>query len=384
MIDPSRLAQEPLPALTYIESVTVDRKELQATEGLKLPPHPRDVQIVYTSPTFSIPQKVKFRYRLDGYDREWHDAGTRRRAFYMDLPPGKFSFHVLACNSDGVWNDTAAQFDFSIEPAYYQTKWFRALGAALLLVSLWAAYQLRVGQLRQQFAITLEARVAERTRIARELHDTLLQGAHGLLLRFETVSQLLPERPLEAKKNLDSAIQQTAEFVTEARDEVQGLRDSTVQSNDLAVAISMLGEELASASGNPPPPAFHVAVEGEAQSLHPILRDEIYKISAEALRNAFRHAHARRVEVEIRYDDEQFRLRVRDDGKGMDSTLLSSHGGEGHYGLRGMRERATLIGGKLAVWSEVDGGTEVELRVPAAAAYPQAKRRSWLSRKLKT
>ena len=246
---------------------------------------------------------------------------------------------------------------------------------------LWAAYQWRVRQLHHQFEMTLEARVGERTRIARELHDTLLQSFHGLLLRFQTVSQLLPERPMEAKEKLDSAIEQAAEAITEGRDAVQGLRDSTVQSNDLALAISTLGEELATDSTNHRP-AFRVAVEGESRDLHPILRDEVYKIAAEALRNAFRHAHARQVEVEIRYDNEQFRLRVRDDGKGIDPAILSSQGREGHYGLPGMRERATLIGGKLAVWSEVDAGTEVELRVPASIAYATARRRSWFSRKL--
>ena len=163
---------------------------------------------------------------------------------------------------------------------------------------------------------------------------------------------------------------------------MQGLRASTVQSNDLALAISTLGEELAADPSNYRSAAFRVAVEGEARNLHPILRDEIYKIAAEALRNAFRHAQAQQVEVEIRYDDEQFRLRVRDDGKGIDPAVLSGQGSEGHYGLRGMRERATLMGGKLAVWSEVGAGTEVELRIPASTVYATARSRSWLSRKL--
>ena len=161
---------------------------------------------------------------------------------------------------------------------------------------------------------------------------------------------------------------------------MQGLRESTVQSNDLALAISTLGEELAADPSNHRSAAFRVAVEGEARDLHPILRDEIYKTAAEALRNAFRHAQAQQVEVEIRYDNEQFRLRVRDDGKGIDPAVLSGQGREGHYGLRGMRERATLMGGKLTVWSEVDAGTEVELRVPASTVYATARRRSWLSR----
>jgi PAS domain S-box-containing protein len=218
----------------------------------------------------------------------------------------------------------------------------------------------------------LEERVRERTRIARELHDTLLQSAHGVLLRFQTVSQLLPDRPAEAKERLDNAIDETANFITEARDAVQGLRDSTVQSNDLAMAISILGQELRTDSANHQP-AFRVAVEGEVRNLHPIVRDEVYKIAAEALRNGFRHSQARGIEVEIRYDNEQFRLRVRDDGKGIDPAILSRQGGQGHYGLPGMRERATLIGGKLVVWSEADAGTEVELSVPASTAYAQSK-----------
>ena len=228
--------------------------------------------------------------------------------------------------------------------------------------------------------LTLDARVGERTRIARELHDTLLQSAHGVLLRFQTVSQLLPERPVEAKEKLDTVIDQTAEFITEARDQVQGLRTSTVQSNDLALAISTLGEELATDSPTHPSAAFRVAVEGEARNLHPILRDEIYKIAAEALRNAFQHAQARQIEVEIRYDHAQFRLRVRDDGKGIDPAVSSGQGREGHFGLHGMRERATLIGGKLTVWSAVNTGSEVELRVPGSTAYA-TERSSWFSRK---
>jgi signal transduction histidine kinase len=227
----------------------------------------------------------------------------------------------------------------------------------------------------------LNARVDERTRIARELHDTLLQGAHGMLLRYQTVSQLLPEQPAAAKERLDHAIAQTADFITEARDQVQGLRTSTVETNDLTLAISTLGEELPSGSTSDRRAAFRVTVEGETRGLHPIVRDEIYKIAAEALRNAFRHAQARRIEVDIRYDNEQFRLRVRDDGRGIDPAVLAAKGSAGHYGLRGMTERAKVIGGDLAVWSQPDEGTEVELRVPARAAYAAAQRRAWFSRK---
>ena len=322
MLDPSRLAQEALPAEVVIESVTVDRNEFRATDNIKLSPHPRELQIDYTSPTFLIPQRVKFRYRLQGYERDWHEAGVRRQAFYTDLPPGEYSFRVIACNSDGIWNDRGAKLDFYVSPAYYQTNWFRALCVVLLLALLWAAYQYRVRQLHREFALTLEARVRERTSIARDLHDTLLQSFHGLLLRFQIASQLLPDRPFEAKEKLDSTIEQAANALSEGRDAVQGLRVSTVQMNDLAQAINTLGEELAADPTQQSPPAFRVTLEGETRNLHPIVRDEIYRIAAEALRNAFRHAQAEHLEVEIRYDNQQFRMRVRDDGKGMDAAVL--------------------------------------------------------------
>ena len=264
---------------------------------------------------------------------------------YTNLDHGRYVFRVQGSNSDGVWNDAGVSLPIVITPPWYKTSLFRSSAVSLFLALLWAAYQYRIRQVQHAFEVTLEARVGERTRIARELHDTLLQSFHGLLLRFQTVSYLMAERPAEAKEKLDSAIEQAATAITEGRDAVQGLRASTVERNDLAAAIRTLGDELANDASANPPPAFHVAVEGRARDLHPILRDEIYKIAAEALRNAFRHAQAGRVEVEIRYDDGQFRLRVRDDGKGIDAAVLANQGIEGHYGLRGMPERAALIGG---------------------------------------
>ena len=253
------------------------------------------------------------------------------------------------------------------------------VGLVIFLVVLWSAYQLRVRQLAHQFNMTLEARVGERTRIARDLHDTLLQSFHGLLLKFQSVDNLLPDRATEAKQRLESAIDRAAQAITEGRDAVQALRSSTVETNDLAVAIRTLGEELAADESNQSSAVCQVEVQGTPQNLHPILRDEVYRLAGEALRNAFRHAQARQIEVEVRYDERHFRVRVRDDGKGIDPTVLSGDGGERHYGLPGMRERANLVGGKLTVWSEIDSGTEVELSIPASTAYATPRRRrSWL------
>jgi len=388
VVDPHHLAFNKIPPSVHIERIIADHKSYWqnlpglAVSHLRLPARVRDLTIDYSALSLAAPEKIHFKYKLEGQDNEWREVINDREVQYSNLRPGSYHFRVIASNNSGVWNEQGDTLEFSIDPAYYQTSWFRALCVTAFLAVLWAAYQWRVRQLQHQFDMTLEARVGERTRIARDLHDTLLQSAHGVLLRFQTVSQLLPDRPVEAKEKLDSAIEQTADFITEARDEVQGLRDSTAQGNDLALAISTLGPELSTDSANHRP-AFCVAVEGEARNLHPILRDEIYKIAAEALRNAFRHSQARQIEVEIRYDTEQFRLRVRDDGKGVDPAILSSQVSEGHFGLPGMRERATLIGGKLVVWSEVNAGTEVELRVPASTAYATAQRHSWFSRKVK-
>jgi signal transduction histidine kinase len=233
--------------------------------------------------------------------------------------------------------------------------------------------QVGVRQIRTAFNARLEERVGERTRIARDLHDTLLQTFQGLLLRFQTVLELCETRPADAKEVLRSSIDQTAQAITEGREAVQGLRASTLERNDLARAITTLGEEI---TAPVPPGRIKWEVEGTPRNLHPIVRDEIYRIVGEALRNAFRHAEAKQIEVELRYDERQLRLRIRDDGKGIDPTFLTAEGREGHFGLHGMRERAKLMGGKLTVWTEPGSGTEIELSVPAVHAYAASPSRS--------
>ncbi len=377
MVDPSRLSQKKVPpAETYIESVVVDKKEFQMGDNLKIPPHPRDLQIDYTSPTFTVPQRVKFRYRLDPYDRDWHDAGTRRQAFYTDLPPGKYSFRVLACNSEGVWGDSPANLDFFVAPAYYQTNWFRALCAAVLLGLLWAAYQFRLRRLHHQFAMRLEARVGERTRIARDLHDTLLQSFHGLLFRFQAARNMLPDRPEEAVQTLDAALTRAEQALDEGRHSIQELRSGLSAESDLDKVLITTGQELASSNhAENGSPRFEVIVEGERRGLAPMVQEEILRIARELLRNAFQHARAHQIEAEIRYDSDIFRLIVRDDGKGIDPKILKDGGRPGHWGLPGVRERASGIGGQLEFWSEAGAGAEVRLTVPAAIAYERSRTR---------
>jgi signal transduction histidine kinase len=231
-------------------------------------------------------------------------------------------------------------------------------------------------QISREFSAQLEGRVEERLHVARELHDTLLQSFHGLLPRFQAVYNLLPGRVADAKQVLETALEDAGKAITEARDAVQGMRSSTAVTNDLPKALELFGEELAAqhiagdgAASNGNAAVFSAEVEGAPQDLQPILRDEIYRIAAEALRNAFHHAQARRIEVEIRYGPRDFRVRVRDDGAGIDPAILGQGGRAGHFGMKGMRERAEHIGGKLEVWSERGAGTEIELTIPAAVAY---------------
>jgi len=213
----------------------------------------------------------------------------------------------------------------------------------------------------------LEQRLLERTRIARELHDTLLQSFQAVLMKFHAVTYQLSDRP-ELQRTLEGVIDQARQAVTEGRDAVQGLRSSTVITNDLARAIRILCAELAD-QGDMHAPVFRVNVEGTPQDLAPILRDDIYRIAGEAVRNAFQHAHAGSIEVQIQYDHRQLRLRIRDDGKGIDPKVLESGARAGHYGLPGLQERARLVSGKLTVWSDPGSGTEIELTIPASIVY---------------
>jgi len=382
VVDPSHLPFNKVAPPVHIERVIADHETYTPSAHLRLPPLIRDLTIDYTALSLVAPEKVHFRFKLEGQDRDWREVVNNREVEYSNLAPGDYTFRVTASNNSGVWNEQGASLDFSIAPVYWQTRWFVALCVAALMALLWALYQLRLRQLAHQFNMTLDARVGERTRIARDLHDTLLQSFHGLLLRLQTASELLSTRPAEARQTLDSAIDQAAQAITEGRDAVQGLRASVVESNDLAVAVRTFGEELAAEQAGNGSVVLHVVVEGTPRALHPIQRDEIYRIACEALRNAFKHASSTQIEVELRYDERQLRLRVRDDGRGIDPQFLTEGGRAGHYGLHGMRERARLMGGKLTVWSGPDSGAEVELIIPAARAYAASAStwRSWFAK----
>ncbi len=369
-VDPAHMAGNTVPPPVHIDGIVADRKSYSAQDGLRLPALTRDLQIDYTALSFTAPKKVRFRYMLEGHDKDWQEPGTRRQAFYNDLRPGHYRFRVIACNNDGVWNETGASLNFSIAPAYYQTMWFRVLCGAAFLLLLWALYQLRLRQLRHQITIGLEARVNERTRVARELHDTLLQSFQGALFQIQAARNMLLRRADNAMPVLDEAIHAAEAGISEGRVAIQDLRPDPVGQRSLSELLEATGHELAGEQElDGHSPEFRVIVEGKEQNLSLTVQEEVYKISREAIRNAFQHAAASHIEVEIRYDEDRFRLRIRDDGKGIDPTILKAGGQAGHWGLQGMRERAQRIGSRLEFWGEMGAGTELELTVPGVVAY---------------
>jgi signal transduction histidine kinase/ligand-binding sensor domain-containing protein len=363
------------------------KKSITYTNDLTLSHEQNVFSLTFSALSYVNPVANRYRYMLEGLDHKWTEGGMDHRlATYTTLPPGAYTFRVQGATSRGAWSEPGVKLGITILPPWWDTWWFRMLCAITAVAILLALYQLRLRQLAREFNAGLEARVYERTRIARELHDTLLQSFQGLLLRFQTASNQLPVRPLEAKQKLDNAIDLVAQAIAEGRDAVQGLRCSATVTNDLAAALNELGEELAANQVNQNSPTFEVNVEGRPRDLHPILRDEVYRIACEALRNAFLHAHAGRIEVEIQYDTQELRLRIRDDGKGIAPQFSGGDGRAGHFGLHGMRERAKLIGGNLELWSNVESGTEIELTIPASTAYARSatKRGMWLFRRQPT
>jgi signal transduction histidine kinase len=310
-------------------------------------------------------------------------GSDQRVASYTTLPPGNYTLRVQGASRRGPWSEPGIRLRINILPPWWATWWFRLTCLVLVLASAWGAHRYHSYQLVLQFDMRLDERLSERTRIARELHDSLLQGFHGLMFRLQAVRDLLPRRPSEAMRALDIALERGDKAIAEGRDTVSDLREPIMGDRDIAQALTALGEELATQSDIGATPCVRVLVEGKQRELNPMLRDEIYRIAREALRNAFRHAKAEKIEAEITYGDSEFLLHVRDNGSGIDPAFARQGARGGHWGLPGMRERAKSFGGKLEVWSEHGAGTEIGLSVPGTIAYGKSepRRRFWLWRK---
>jgi signal transduction histidine kinase len=368
-LDPNRAPKKPYPPPVAIQSLTVDGKDYAPIFPLTLPAHTSSVTIRYSSVSLSDPEVIRVRFQLHEVDTGWSETSPGNPATYRNLSPGNYHFSVEASDAGGVWPDKIATVAFRILPAWYQTTLFRASCAAFVVMTLWGLYRYRLHRLAYEYNLRIEERVAERIRIARELHDTLLQTFQALMLRLQLLDPLLPDG--KAKEQLELTKDRAAQAIAEGRNALYALRSNSTTVEDLAEAVGALGEELATESGT-----FRLVVVGQPRALHPLIRDELYRITREALRNAFRHARARHIEAEITYAERALQLGIRDDGVGIAPEILQE-GREGHFGLDGIRERAREIGAKLSIWSRAGAGTEIELSVPESIAYGSKRPSRW-------
>jgi signal transduction histidine kinase/ligand-binding sensor domain-containing protein len=368
MIDPGRSYKNPTPPAVHVEGLVADGKSYPTASPITLPPLTRDLEIDYTALSFVMPQRMGFRYILEGRDREWENPGLRRQAFYSDLRPGNYRFRVIASNNDRVWNETGATLDFKVAAAWYQTIWFRSLCFVVSVLLLWAIYRLRVRRIAGTMKARFDERLAERTRIARDLHDTFLQTIQG--------SKLVADDALSATTDLPhmrQAMQKLSAWLGRATEEgraaLNSLRTSATEVNDLAGGFRRALEECRIHS----PMEVSLQASGQIQEMHPIVRDEVYRIGYEAIRNACAHSQATQLRVELSYSQD-LSIRICDNGLGIDPDILH-RGKQGHFGLLSMRERAVRIMGKLSIESSVGSGTEITLTVPGGIIYRTANNR---------
>ncbi|MQA41158.1 histidine kinase [Rugamonas sp. FT29W] len=364
-IDPAHILRNPLAPPVEVISVTSDgmRYATPLNRELGLPAGTQNLQIDFTAMSLSIPERVRVRYRLAGLDHAWQEATGRRQAYYTNLAPGKYRFEVIASNEDNLWNTKGAALEIDIPPTFIQSGWFKLLLAALGILLLYSAYALRIRYLTQRMQESLQARLAERSRIARALHDTLLQSMQALLMSFDAHSRNLKEGTTE-RTRLDQTLNLAEQLLVEGRDQIMDLRASA-SPDALELTLEQFGKGLAEHRSH----AFVMKVNGVPRQLRPHVHDEVYAIARETLFNASRYADANRIELELDYNPNAFVLRIRDNGKGLDDAVAAAGHRPGHWGMAGMRERAHNIGASLAIDSKPGVGTEVIATVPGKVAY---------------
>jgi signal transduction histidine kinase len=371
LVNPTAIFRNPLPPPVVIRAVIADQKSYSTFAAASLPPLTKSLQIDYTALSLSIPARVRFRYKLEGWDKEWQEAGARRQAFYTNLGPGNYVFRVIAANNDGVWNEQGASIAFSVAPAWYQTLGFRILCVGLFLSIVWAMYRFRVRQVAAAISARFDERLTERIRLAQEIHDTFLQTVQGSKMVADNALEMPPD-----PERMRRAIQQLSVWLGQATQEgraaLNSLRSSTTERNDLAEALRCVTQHIVVPSSM----TINSSVMGHSRDMHPIVRDEVYHIAYEAIRNACAHSEASLVSVELKYGRDLV-VRVKDNGKGIHPSIIAE-GKRGHFGLQGMRERAGRIRSKLTFESSATSGTEVTLLVPGDIVF-RNEGRTWLA-----
>jgi signal transduction histidine kinase len=355
MVDPAHLMLNRVPPRVVIERLVVDGHPLSPVPDLRLPANSRRFEFHFTAPSFRAPERVRFRYRLEGFDEDWMEAGGRRRANYTNLGPGSYRFRVTGANNDGVWAERPAEVIFDLEPRFYMTPWFALLLLSVVGLAGWIAYHQHRRGMEREFSAVL----AERTRMAREIHDTLAQGFTGVSIQLEALEETLSDDPVVARRHLDRARGLVRESLGEARRSVLNLRPPLLDGGNLAKALS---EALTGMTSDTPIEA-EFAVTGRPRRLSPSVQDNLLRIGQEAVANALQHADPSRIRVELSYETFEVRLKISDDGAGFDPrAAAAAH--PPRLGLVGMRERAEEMEGSVEVRSAPGQGTDLTVSVP--------------------
>ena len=363
VFDPALLRTNPFPPPVHILEFVADGQEIDLSRRIRLRPLTRSIQFSFAGLSLSDPRKVRYRYRLDGFDREWHDGGSRREAFYTNLPPGPYVFRVDAANNDGVWNETGATLDFFIAPAYFQTTWFRLLCVLAAFVIAAIFFRVRLRSVQRNMRMQYEERVEERTRIAQELHDHLIQEMVGIGMQLEVADELTPG-DVGAKKPLERALTLSHSAIAAGRLTLQSLRSHPTTGPALVGTLRRTEEVY----GRADPTAAQYFIEGDERPLCPEIAEDLSEIGQEALRNALKHAGKGAITVQVSFGGTSLDLSVRDEGIGIDDAVMRT-GVAGHYGLAGMRERAARMSAQFSIQSAPGRGTTVRVSVPATRAY---------------
>jgi signal transduction histidine kinase/ligand-binding sensor domain-containing protein len=348
VIDPRRLTRHFLPPAVSIGEVVVNGERRQPDAIRTLRADHNNVEFGYTGVSFIAPTRMTFRYLLEGFDKAWVSAATRREAFYTNLPPGRFRFRVSACNPGGACAETVQAAAFEIEPEYYQRAWFLPSFGVALALGGWALYRLRIRRLRAQFDLILR----ERGRIARELHDTLIQGFSGITMAMQALASRLPTS--EARTTLEEIVEDAGRSLREARQSITGLRSRPESAGTLATAVAQTARALTEQQEL----QLQLTLAGDQGELPADVADNVLRIAQEAMLNAVRHSGARTLNVTLERTHHHLHLLVNDDGTGFDHDAGPPGG---HYGLIGMRERASQIGAALELTSHRGRGTTVSL-----------------------
>jgi signal transduction histidine kinase/ligand-binding sensor domain-containing protein len=357
------LLRNAVPVKVRIESISAGGAAIGLDGSPKIAPGGQSITFNYVGTSLSTPEKVVFRYKLDGSGQGWSNVVALRQVVFTNLDPGSYRFRAIASNGLGLWDGPETIFPFVIQPAFWQTWWFRFACLSACVLAIMALYHLRMVQLTHRLNALFRERLAERTRIAQDLHDTLLQGILSASMQLDVAQDQVAESS-PAKPRLRRVLELMRQVTDEGRGALQGLRSSEKEGLSLEESFSRVRQELATDEKT----GYRVIVHGVTRPLRPVIRDEAYRIGREALVNAFLHAQANSVELEVEYTGRFLRLVVRDDGCGVDPQVMDL-GREGHWGLIGMRERSERVGATFKLRSRLGAGTEVEFRVPAVLAF---------------